>query len=219
VKTILSWSTGKDSAWALHVLRGMPGVEVVGLLSTINEAFDRVAMHGVRRELLEAQAQAAGLPLHLVSIPYPCPNEVYEARMGAFVAGAREQGVGKIAFGDLFLEEIRAYREERMRGTGLAPLFPVWGHDTAALARDMIAGGLKARLVCVDPRQLDPSFAGAEFDAGLVARLPETADPCGENGEFHSFAYDGPMFAAPIGVRTGETVERDGFVFTDVMPA
>jgi uncharacterized protein (TIGR00290 family) len=219
MRTILSWSTGKDSAWALHVLRGTPGIEVVGLLSTINTAFDRVAMHGVRRTLLEAQAQAAGLPLHIVAIPHPCPNEVYEQRMAAFVAEARDAGVEAIAFGDLFLESIRAYREERMRGTGLTPLFPVWGHDTRQLAEEMISGGLEARIACLDPRVMPREFAGREFDAALLAELPAGIDPCGENGEFHTFAFGGPMFAGPIAVALGSVAEREGFLFQDILPA
>lgn len=217
MKTILSWSSGKDSAWALHKLRHDPGVEVVGLLVTVNEAFERVAMHGVRRSLVEAQARAAGLPLHVVTIPWPCSNEDYEGRTAAFVNSARASGVEAMAFGDLFLEDIRTYRESRLAGTGLKPLFPVWGIDTKQLAAEMIEGGLSARIVCLDPRQLDRSFAGRTFDASLIKDLPPGVDPCGEKGEFHTFATAGPMFAHAIPVRPGETVERDGFVFTDLM--
>jgi len=216
MKTILSWSSGKDSAWALHLLRQDPAIEVMGLLVTINEAFDRVAMHGVRRPLVEAQARAAGLPLHVVSIPHPCPNEVYEARMAAFIAEVRAAGIEAIAFGDLFLEDIRAYREQRLHGTGITPLFPVWGLDTSELARLMIAAGLGARIACLDPRQIDPCFIGRDFDAALLSDLPATADPCGERGEFHTFAYAGPMFSAPIAIEPGEIVERDGFLFADL---
>jgi uncharacterized protein (TIGR00290 family) len=214
--TLLSWSSGKDSAWALHVLRQDPDVRVVALLTTVNEAVDRVAMHAVRRSLLEAQAGAAGLPLWTVPIPSPCPNEVYEARMREALARARGDGISRVAFGDLFLEDVRRYREERMAGTGLEPVFPLWGRPTPALAREMIAGGLRATITCVDPRQIDASFAGRSFDAGLLADLPATADPCGERGEFHTFCSAGPMFAQPIPIVTGQTVTRDGFVFTDV---
>jgi uncharacterized protein (TIGR00290 family) len=219
MKTLLSWSSGKDCAFALHVLRQTPGVEVVGLLTSVNEAFDRVAMHGVRRSLLEAQAEAAGLPLHVVGIPFPCPNDVYEARMAAFVQKARDDGVEAMAFGDLFLEDVRAYREARMAGTGITPMFPLWGRNTADLAREMIRVGLEARIVCLDPRALDRSLIGQAFDADFIAALPAGVDPCGENGEFHTFAHAGPMFRAPIAIRSGEVVERDGFVYGDVLPA
>ncbi|ODT30496.1 MAG: ATP-binding protein [Hyphomicrobium sp. SCN 65-11] len=217
VKTLLSWSTGKDSAWALHVLRQTPGIEIVGLLSSINEEADRVSMHGVRRTLAEAQAKAAGLPLHIVSLPSPCSNEVYEERMSAFVAEVREAGVEAMAFGDLFLTDIRAYREERLRGSGITPLFPLWERNTRQLARDMISSGLRARVVSLDPRAIARDLIGREFDADLLDDLPSTADPCGENGEFHTFAYAGPMFNAPIDVATGAIVERDGFVFADLV--
>lgn len=217
MKTLLSWSTGKDSAWALHVLRQTPGIEIVGLLSSINEEADRVSMHGVRRTLAEAQAKAAGLPLHIVSLPSPCSNEVYEERMSAFVAEAREAGVEAMAFGDLFLADIRAYREERLRGSGITPLFPLWERDTRQLAREMMSSGLRARVVSLDPRAIARELIGREFDADLLDDLPPTADPCGENGEFHTFAYAGPMFDAPIDVATGAIVERDGFVFADLV--
>lgn len=216
MRTLLSWSSGKDSAWALHVLRQTPGIEVVGLLTTIDEASDRVAMHGVRRSLVEAQARAARLPLHIVSIPSPCPNEVYQQRMSAFITQARESGIEVMAFGDLFLRDIRAYREDRLRGTDIAPLFPLWQLDTRELARNMIAGGLQARVVSVDPRAVTRDLIGREFDATLLQDLPSAADPCGENGEFHTFAYAGPMFDAPISVATGAIAERDGFVFADL---
>jgi uncharacterized protein (TIGR00290 family) len=219
MKTLLSWSSGKDCAFALHVLRQTPGVEVVGLLTSVNEAFDRVAMHGVRRSLLEAQAEAAGLQLHVVTIPFPCPNDVYEARMAAFVEKAQDDGVEAMAFGDLFLEDVRAYREARMAGTGITPMFPLWGRNTADLAREMIGVGLEARIVCLDPRALDRSLIGRAFDADFIAALPAGVDPCGENGEFHTFAHAGPMFRAPIAIRSGEVVERDGFVYGDVLPA
>jgi len=216
MKTLLSWSSGKDSAWALHLLRQDSGIEVAGLLTTVNEEFGRVAMHGVRRTVLEAQAEAAGLPLHVIDLPWPCPNAEYEKRMGAFVETAKSEGIEAMAFGDLFLEDIRAYREAKLEGTGLKPLFPVWQIPTGQLARDMIAGGLQARVTCVDPKQLDPSFAGRAYDADYIADLPEGVDPCGENGEFHTCVHAGPMFAAPLDVAEGEVVERDGFVFADL---
>jgi len=219
MRTLLSWSTGKDSAWALYVLRQRPDVTLVGLLTTVNAAFGRVAMHAVRRALLEAQAEAAGLPLHVLEIPHPCPNTDYERIMGAFVAEQAAAGVAAMAFGDLFLEDIRRYREAKLAGTGIAPLFPLWGIDTAVLARRMIGGGLEAYVTCVDPQKLPTSFAGRRFDLGLLADLPADVDPCAENGEFHTFARSGPMFTRPIAVKTGEVVTRDGFVFCDVMPA
>jgi uncharacterized protein (TIGR00290 family) len=218
MRTLLSWSSGKDSAWALHVLRQDAGAEVVGLVTTINAAFDRVAMHGVRRTLVEAQAAAAGLPLHLLPIPYPCPNEEYERIMGAFVSEQVDQGIEAMAFGDLFLDDIRRYRETKLAGSGMRPLFPLWGSDTGKLARAMVDAGLEAYVACVDPRKLPASFAGRRFDAQLLADLPEGIDPCAENGEFHSFASAGPMFRSSIGIEVGETVTRDGFVFCDLVP-
>ncbi len=216
MKVLVSWSSGKDSAWLVHVLRHAPGVELAGLLTTINEAANRVAMHGVRAELLQAQADALGLPLRTVPIPSPCPNEVYERAMGSAVERAVREGFTHVAFGDLFLEDVRRYREERLQGSGLTPLFPLFGADTGRLAREMIAGGLRARLTCINPAVLDRSFAGREFDASLLADLPAAVDACGERGEFHTCAYAGPMFLAPLPIETGVTVERDGFVFTDV---
>jgi uncharacterized protein (TIGR00290 family) len=219
-KALLAWSSGKDSAWTLHVLRREhPDVDVVGLLTTVNQAFDRVAMHAVRRDLLAAQAAAVGLPLMTVEIPYPCSNAEYEAAMAAAMERARADGITAVAFGDLFLEDVRRYREDRMRPTGLTPLFPIWGISTDVLARRMIDGGLRARLTCVDPRKLPAAFAGRDFDAALLRDLPADVDPCGERGEFHSFAYDGPMFERPVSIRGGEVVERDGFVFADLLPA
>jgi uncharacterized protein (TIGR00290 family) len=227
MQTWLSWSSGKDSAWSLYVLR--QGVvrrhaqrqggqaEVTGLFTTVNAAADRVAMHAVRRSLLEAQARAAGLPLHIVGIPHPCSNAEYERIMGAFVAEARGWGVEAMAFGDLFLADIRAYRERQLAGTGIAPLFPLWGRDTHALAREMIDGGLVAHVTCVDPARLDRSFAGRRLDHALLAELPAGVDPCGENGEFHTFVSAGPMLRAPIAVRPGTIAERDGFVFADLL--
>jgi uncharacterized protein (TIGR00290 family) len=217
-KAILSWSSGKDSAWTLQVLRQQAEVDVVALLTTINEVHDRVAMHAVRTELLRAQAEATGIPLWPVPIPWPCSNADYEARVSIALTRARDAGITVAAFGDLFLEDIRRYREEKLSGTGLRPTFPLWGIPTPSLARDMVAGGLRARLTCVDPKQLAPSFAGREFDAALLAELPQTVDPCGERGEFHTFAYAGPMFARPVALRGGEVVERDGFVFADLLP-
>ena len=215
-KCLISWSSGKDSAWTVHVLRQWPDIELAGVLTTVNEKYQRVAMHAVREELLEAQADALGLPLWKVPIPSPCPNEVYEQAMAAAVKRAVSQGFTHIAFGDLFLEDIRRYREERLAGTGLTPLFPLFGVDTSRLAREMIESGLKARLTCVNPNVLDRRFAGRDFDASLLGELPASVDPCGERGEFHSFAYAGPMFSRPISIKSGEIIERDGFVFADV---
>ncbi|HTW48550.1 MAG TPA: hypothetical protein VMD92_11405 [Acidobacteriaceae bacterium] len=215
-RLLLSWSSGKDSAWALHCLRQRGDFEIAGLLTTFNQAFDRVAMHSTRRALVEAQARAAGLPLHAVPLPWPCSNEHYESAMREACDAAVADGIDTMAFGDLFLEDVRRYREERLAFTGIAPVFPVWGLDTRQLAGEMIASGLRARLVCVDPRKLPRDFAGREFDADLLRDLPSSVDPCGENGEFHSFVYAGPMFSEPIPVESGEVVERDGFVFADV---
>ncbi len=217
-KILLSWSSGKDSAWALHLLRAAGEYEVAGLLTTINAAASRVAMHAVREELLERQAEAAGLPLWKVPLPWPCSNEQYEAAMATAVAEARRSGITAIAFGDLFLEDIRRYREERLRGSGLSPIFPLWQLPTAQLARDMIAGGLRATLTCIDPRKVDPSFAGREFDLSLLAELPASCDPCGENGEFHTFAWNGPMFSHPLKVVKGARIDRDGFAYCDILP-
>ena len=214
-RVLLSWSSGKDSAWALHLLRQQPEVELVGMLTTLNSEFERVAMHGVRRAVLEEQARAAGLPLWTVPLPWPCSNQVYEQRMRAVCEQAVRQGVEAVAFGDLFLREVRAYRERQLAPLGLEPLFPLWGMPTAALARTMIAAGLRAKLTCVDPQQLASGYAGREFDADLLGELPPTVDPCGERGEFHTCVYAGPFFAAPLRLETGEVVVRDGFVFAD----
>jgi uncharacterized protein (TIGR00290 family) len=217
-RAFVSWSSGKDSAWTLHVLRQRDEVEVVGLLSTISTTWDRVSIHGVRRGLLGAQAAAAGLPLVEVGLPSPCPNDVYEAAMARALAAAHADGVEVIAFGDLFLEDVRRYRERQLQGTGLHPVFPLWGRDTRALAEEMLAAGVEAWLTCVDTRQVPASLAGARWDASLLAALPPGADPCGERGEFHTFVAGGPMLARPIGVRRGATEVRDQFVFADLLP-
>jgi uncharacterized protein (TIGR00290 family) len=216
-KILLSWSGGKDSAWALHVLRQSGEFEVAGLLTTVNETFNRVAIHGFREELLERQSEAAGLPLWKVPLPFPCSNEEYEARMAVVCDRAVREGFTRIAFGDLFLEEIRAYRVAKLAGTGLEPVFPIWGIPTDELAAEMMAAGLRARLTCVDPRKVPAEFAGREWDAELLKELPAGVDPCGENGEFHSFAYAGPMFREAIRVSLGERVERDGFCYADLL--
>jgi len=216
MKILLSWSSGKDSAWALHLLnRQHPGA-VAALLTTVNEAMDRVAMHGVRRSVLEAQARAAGLPLHVVHIPHPCPNDVYEAQMRVAMADARANGFTHAAFGDLFLEDIRRYREEKLTGSGIEPLFPVWGIPTGELAEQMMDGGLRARLACVDTRRLDESFVGREFDRSLLRDLPSGVDPCGERGEFHSCVYAGPMFNEPIALHAGDTHAVAPFMWRDL---
>ena len=218
-KTLVSWSSGKDSAWTVHVLRQQPDVQIAGLLTTINESAQRVAMHAVRDDVLQAQADALGLPLWRIPIPSPCPNEVYERAMSEAVTRAVGEGFTHIAFGDLFLEDVRRYREERLAGTGLTPLFPLFGADTAVLAREMIGGGLRARITCLNPKVVDRRFAGREFDTALLAELPPAIDPCGERGEFHTCAYAGPMFTHEVAIETGITVERDGYVFTDLMIA
>jgi uncharacterized protein (TIGR00290 family) len=217
-RVLLSWSSGKDSAWALHLLRRQPEIEVVGLLTTLNAKFQRVAMHGTRRSLLQAQAEAAQLPLWGVPLPWPCTNEVYEQRMAEVCNRAIYEKIDAVAFGDLFLPDIRAYREKQLKPTGLELLFPLWELPTQALARQMIAGGLRAKLACVDTKQLSASFAGREFDAALLDDLPPETDPCGERGEFHTCVYAGPMFARPVPLEAGEIVDRDGFVFADFQP-
>lgn len=217
-KAWLSWSSGKDSAWALHKVRQEGQFDVVALLTTINHTHSRVAMHALRENLLEIQAAAAGLPLVRVFIPSPCSNDIYEQAMSVAMARAKAEGIQHVIFGDLFLEDIRAYREEKLKQCGMAPVFPLWGLNTHQLAEDMIAAGLSAFLTCVDPRHLDRSFAGRRFDASLIADLPRRVDPCGENGEFHTFATAGPMFSAEIPVTAGEIVDRDGFVFADLLP-
>lgn len=217
--TLLSWSSGKDSAWALHVLRRRADVRVVGLLTTVNESRGRVATHAVRTELLRLQAEAAGLPLRVVGLPAPCDNEQYEAAMSRAVSEARAEGVERVAFGDLFLKDVRDYREATLAGTGVAPLFPLWGLPTGELAREMVEGGLRAFVTCVDSRQMPAEFAGRVYDRAFLEDLPPGADPCGERGEFHTFAFAGPMFSRPLAVEPGEVTEREGFVYADLLPA
>jgi uncharacterized protein (TIGR00290 family) len=218
-KALVSWSSGKDSAWALHAVRVQEEVEVVGVLTTVTAEFSRVAMHSVREVLLDAQAAALGLTCRKVRLPWPCSNEIYEREMAEALRAATAEGVTHVVFGDLFLQDIRAYRVAKLAGTGISPLFPLWQRDTHALAREMIDGGLRATLTCVDPKKLDRNFAGRDFDRDLLAVLPSTVDPCGENGEFHTFAWSGPMFEKPIPIAKGEVVEREGFVFADLLPA
>jgi uncharacterized protein (TIGR00290 family) len=218
-RVILSWSSGKDSAWALHRLHREPEVEIVALLTTLNSEFDRVAMHGTRRAIVEAQAVAAQLPLWVIPLPWPCSNQVYEQRMSEACDRAIAERIDAIAFGDLFLPDVRAYREAQLKPTGLEPIFPLWDSPTRSLAEEMIAGGLRAKLVCVDSRQLNPSFSGREFDADLLRDLPPEVDPCGERGEFHTCVYDGPMLNASIHLERGEIVDRDGFIFADQLLA
>jgi len=216
-RVLLSWSSGKDSAWTLHTLRRDPAIEICGLLTTLNSEFDRVAMHGVRRTVLEAQAAAAGLPLWLVPLPWPCSNEIYEQRMAETCQRAVSEGIDAVAFGDLFLEDVRAYRVRNLAPTGLEPLFPLWKIPTDTLAREMIAGGLRARISCVDTEKLPASFAGREFNDELLRDFPPDIDPCAERGEFHTCVYAGPMFAAPLPLETGEIVTRERFVFADLL--
>jgi uncharacterized protein (TIGR00290 family) len=217
-KTLLSWSSGKDSAWALHILRRQPDIEVIGLFCTVNHEFGRVAMHAVRVELLQRQAEQAGLPVQLIPIPNPCSDSEYEAIMRDFIEEAKQQGVECFAFADLFLEDIRRYREANLAGTGISPIFPLWGIPTKQLSREMVNNGLRARITCIDPKHLTSDFAGQEYDISFLDRLPANVDPCGENGEFHTFAFDGPMFTEEVSLMVGETVSRDGFIFTDLLP-
>jgi|SRR5580658_2254632 uncharacterized protein (TIGR00290 family) len=214
-RILVSWSSGKDSAWTLHLLRRQRDIEIVGLLTTLNTEFDRVAMHSTRHSVLKAQAAAADLPLWVVPLPWPCSNKVYDRLMFEAMRRAIAEGVEAVAFGDLFLRDIRAYREKQLKPIGIKPLFPLWELPTAALAREMIEGGLRTKIVCVDPKHLPESFAGREFDLALLSDLPPEIDPCGERGEFHTCVYAGPMFAAPIPLAAGEVVNRDGFVFAD----
>jgi len=218
-KALIAWSSGKDSAWALHEVRRADDYEIVGALTTVTKTFGRVSMHGVREELLRAQHEAAGLAPIIVPIPFPCTNEIYEARMAAALRDVKAAGVTHVIFGDLFLEDVRAYREQKLAGSGITPLFPLWRRPTAALAREMIDAGVETYLVCVDLKQLSKDFAGRRFDHALLAELPPGVDPCGENGEFHSCVVAGPMFKRSIPVTVGETVEREGFAYADLLPA
>jgi len=218
-KALIAWSSGKDSAWALHEVRRSGEVEVVGALTTVTSAFGRVSVHGLREELLMAQLEAAGLTPTVVRIPYPCPNEIYEREMASAMRDATARGITHVVFGDLFLEDVRAYRETRLKPIGMTPLFPIWGRRTAALAREMIDAGIEAHLVAVDLKKIPARFAGRRFDHALLAEFPEGIDPCGENGEFHSFVTAGPMLKGKIAVRRGETVERDGAAYADFLPA
>jgi uncharacterized protein (TIGR00290 family) len=217
-KTLLSWSSGKDSAWALHVLRQQHDIEVVGLFCTFNKKFERGAMHAVRNELICQQAESIGLPLQLIPIPDPCSDSEYKRIMANFIEQVKSQGIDTIAFGDLFLEEIRSYREESLVGTGITPLFPIWGIPTNELSKEMINSGLRAKITCIDPKYLPAEFAGHEYDSTFLEQIPDAIDPCGEKGEFHSFAYDGPMFKNKLNISVGETVTRDGFIYTDLLP-
>ena len=217
-KILLSWSSGKDSAWALHLLRQQQDLEVVGLFCTFNNKFKRGAMHAVRNELIIQQAKMAGLPIQLIPIPYPCSDSEYKTIMANFVEQAKSQEIDSFAFGDLFLEDIRSYREASLAETGINPLFPLWGMPTDELSKEMVNSGLRAKITCIDPQCLSPDFAGHEYNSTFLEQIPGSVDPCGENGEFHSFAYDGPMFKNVVNIRVGETVTRDGFVFTDLLP-
>lgn len=217
-RTLLSWSSGKDSAFALYLLRESPDVEVVGLFTTVNSTRRRVAMHAVRDDLLRLQARAVGLPLEILEIPEKCSNGQYEAVMAKFVHESTGRGIEVMAFGDLYLEDIRRYREEKLRETGITPIFPLWGRETDRLAREMIGKGFRMILTCIDPRKFPKGFIGRELDEALLKSLPADADSCGENGEYHTFVYDGPIFSEPLNVQVGDIVERDGFVFADVIP-
>jgi uncharacterized protein (TIGR00290 family) len=218
-RVLLSWSSGKDSAWTLHLLREDPDTEVVGLLTTVNTTHERVAMHSTRRSILEAQAQASGLPLYVLPLPWPCPNDVYEQEMRMALIAARQRGVTHMAFGDLFLEDIRAYRIMQLYGSGIEPVFPIWHTPTELLARRMINASVKAVITCVDAKKLPRTFAGREFDNAFLDDLPEEIDPCGENGEFHTCVIAGPMLREPLQVTMGEVIEREGFYFADLIPA
>jgi uncharacterized protein (TIGR00290 family) len=215
-RCVLNWSSGKDSAWALHLLREAGDVDVVGLLTTVNEEFDRVTMHAVRRELLLGQAHAVGLPLTIVALPSSCTHEDYELRMGEVVQRLKSEGVEAMAFGDLYLQDVREYRERQLSKVGLRALFPLWKQPSDEVASRMLDAGMRAVVTCVDPRALDHTFVGREWNTELLRDLPESVDPCGENGEFHTFVYDGPVFSHPLSVERGEVLERDGFVFRDV---
>ena len=218
-KVLLSWSSGKDSAWSLYHLQQTPGIEVVGLFSSINQSVGRVAMHATRTLLVQQQAAQAGLPVEFIPLPKPCTNVQYETIMTDFYRRTLKQGIHTIAYGDLFLEDIRQYREMTLTKANIKALFPLWGQDTQKLSVKMLASGLRAQLTCIDPKQMPKHFAGAEFNHDFLNKLPETVDPCGENGEFHTFTYAGPMFKQPIPIEVGKTIERDGFIFTDLQPS
>ena len=216
-KVLMSWSSGKDSAWALYQLQNDPEIEMAGLFSTLNKEFNRVAMHGVRKELLEKQAESIGLPLEIINLPFPCSNIEYEKIMAEFVKESKAKGVDHFAFGDLFLEDVRNYRVEKLKDTGIKPIFPIWGECTKSLSKLMIESGLKTVITCIDPKKLSKEFVGQEFTQEFLAKLPNEVDPCGEKGEFHSFVFDGPIFKEKIDIIQGEIVERDGFVFSDIL--
>jgi len=217
-KTLMSWSSGKDSAWALYKLQQDVEIDLVGLFCTVNKEFNRVAMHGVRVELLQKQADSIGLPLEIIEIPYPCSNDEYEKIMGQFVEKAKNDNIECFAFGDLFLEDVRNYREEKLKNSGIKPIFPIWGTPTDMLSREMIRSGLKTVITCINPKQTPKEFIGKIFDENFLDLLPETIDPCGENGEFHSFVFDGPMFKEQIKIVVGDIVQRDDFIFADILP-
>jgi uncharacterized protein (TIGR00290 family) len=217
-RTLLSWSSGKDIAWSLYVLRQQSDIDVVGLFSTVNQEAERVAMHAVRSELVQQQADSVGLPIQFIPIPYPCSNAEYDNIMAAFIAQVKEQGIDCIAFGDLYLEDIRKYREKNLEGTGITPIFPLWGKDTEMLSKEMVKHGLRAIVTCIDPRIMPSALAGKEYNTSFLELIPDNVDPCGENGEFHSFAFDGPMFKSAVNIVVGETVSRDGLLFTDLLP-
>lgn len=217
-RTLLSWSSGKDSAWSLHVLRQQPDVEVVGLMTTVNQLYQRISIHAVRLELLQRQAEAVGLPLHIIDLPSPCTNAQYEQAMQEFIHQSKERGIECMAFGDLFLADIKEYREAKLSGTGIGPLFPLWLTPTDELAKEMITGGLRAVVTCIDPKQLPAHFAGREFNEQFLIDLPMEIDPCGERGEFHTFAFDGPMFNKALEVEVGDIAEREDFIYADVLP-
>lgn len=216
--TLLSWSSGKDCAWALHVLRQQSDVEVAGLFCTVNQEFSRVAMHAVRIELLRQQAECVDLPIHILNIPYPCSNAEYEAVMEKFIEKCKQEKIKYMAFGDIFLEDVRQYRENKLAGTGIEPLFPLWGRKTGQLSQEMVNSGLRAQITCVNPKVLEPEFAGHEYNSAFLKKIPENVDPCGERGEFHTFVFDGPVFKKKLNFTIGEVVHRDGFVFADLLP-
>lgn len=216
-KTLMSWSSGKDSAWALYKLQQEPEIDLVGLFCTVNSEFNRVAMHAVRVELLQQQANSIGLPLEIIEIPYPCSNIAYEEIMALFVEKTKKANIEHFAFGDLFLEDVRNYREEKLKSSGITPIFPIWDIPTERLSREMIDNGLRAVITCVDPKQMPEEFVGKEYNESFLNDIPEGVDPCGENGEFHSFVFDGPMFKEQIEIFVGDIVHRDNFVFADVL--